>query len=86
MLTPGGVYLPTDGLRNVPLWLLHKRVGEKKVVFELPPRMRKQDVLFLRGLIEAGEYRPVIDRAYPLEDVIERTDPWIRSRRSATSS
>jgi NADPH:quinone reductase-like Zn-dependent oxidoreductase len=70
-LKPGGVYLPTDGLSNVALWLLHKRVGDKKVVFELPPRMRKQDVLFLKGLIEAGEYRPVIDRAYPLEEVIE---------------
>jgi NADPH:quinone reductase-like Zn-dependent oxidoreductase len=70
-LKPGGVYLPTDGLRNVALWLLHKRVGDKKVVLELPPRMRKQDVLFLKGLIEAGEYRAVIDRAYPLENVIE---------------
>jgi NADPH:quinone reductase-like Zn-dependent oxidoreductase len=70
-LSPGGVYLPTDGLRNVALWLMHKRIGDKKVVFELPPRMRKQDVLLLKGLIEAGEYRAVIDRAYPLEDVIE---------------
>jgi NADPH:quinone reductase-like Zn-dependent oxidoreductase len=70
-LKPGGVYLPTDGLWNAVLWLLHKRVGDKKVVFELPPRMRKEDVLFLKGLIEAGEYRPVIDRAYPLEDVIQ---------------
>jgi NADPH:quinone reductase-like Zn-dependent oxidoreductase len=69
-LKAGGVYLPTDGFRNLALWLLHKRVGDKKVVFELP-RMRKQDVLFLKGLIEAGEYRAVIDRAYPLEDVIE---------------
>jgi hypothetical protein len=33
--------------------------------------MRKEDVLFLKGLIEAGEYRAVIDRAYSLEDVIE---------------
>jgi NADPH:quinone reductase-like Zn-dependent oxidoreductase len=69
-LKPGGVYLPTDGLWNAVLWLLHKRVGDRKVVFELPPRMRKEDVLFLKGLIEAGEYLPVIDRAYPLEDVI----------------
>jgi NADPH:quinone reductase-like Zn-dependent oxidoreductase len=69
-LKSGGVYLPTDGFRNIALWLLHKRVGDKKVVFELP-RMRKQDVLFLKGLIEGGEYRAVIDRAYPLEDVIE---------------
>ena len=70
-LNPGGVYLPTDGFWNVALWLLHKRFGDKKVVFELPPRMRKEDVLLLKELIEAGEYRAVIDRAYPLEDVIE---------------
>jgi NADPH:quinone reductase-like Zn-dependent oxidoreductase len=70
-LKPGGVYLPTDGLWNAVLWLLHKRVGDRKVVLELPPRMRKEDVLLLKGLIEAGEYRPVIDRAYPLEDVVE---------------
>jgi NADPH:quinone reductase-like Zn-dependent oxidoreductase len=72
-LRPGGVYLPTDGFRNVFLWLLHKRVGDRKVVFELPPRYRKQDVLFLKGLLEAGEYRPVIDRTYPLEEVVDAT-------------
>ena len=70
-LQPGGVYLPTDGFRNLALWLLHKRVGDRKVVFELPPRLRKEDVLLLKRLIEAGEYRAVIDRAYPLEDAIE---------------
>jgi NADPH:quinone reductase-like Zn-dependent oxidoreductase len=70
-LKPGGLYFPTDGLWNVALWLVHKKVGDKKVVFELPPRMRKEDVVFLKGLIEAGEYRPVIDRVYPLEDVID---------------
>jgi NADPH:quinone reductase-like Zn-dependent oxidoreductase len=70
-LNPGGTFLPTDGFRNLALWLLHKRIGNKKVLFELPPRMRKQDILFLKGLIEASEYRAVIDRAYPLEDVIE---------------
>jgi NADPH:quinone reductase-like Zn-dependent oxidoreductase len=33
--------------------------------------MRKEDMVLLEGLIEAGEYRPVIDRAYPLEDAVE---------------
>jgi NADPH:quinone reductase-like Zn-dependent oxidoreductase len=70
-LNPGGVYLPTDGFRNLFLWLLHKKVGDKKVLFELPPRYRKQDVLFLKELLEAGEYRPVVDRVYPLEDAVE---------------
>ena len=50
---------------------MHKRFGDRKVVFELPPRMRKEDVVFLKGLIEAGEYRPVIDRTYPLESAVE---------------
>jgi NADPH2:quinone reductase len=70
-LNPGGVYLPTDGLRNAFLWLWHKRFGDKTVVFELPPRMRKEDVLLIKQLIETGEYRPVIDRTYPLADAIE---------------
>jgi NADPH:quinone reductase-like Zn-dependent oxidoreductase len=69
-LKPGGVYLPTDGFRNIALWLAHKRFGDKKVVFELPPRMRKDDVLLLKELIETGEYRAVIDRVYPLEDAV----------------
>jgi NADPH:quinone reductase-like Zn-dependent oxidoreductase len=72
-LRPGGVYLPTDGFRNIFLWLVHKRIGDKKVVFELPPRFRKQDVVLLKELLESGRYRPVIDRVYPVEDVIEAT-------------
>jgi len=30
-------------------------------------------VLFLRELVETGAYRPVVDRVYALEDVIEAT-------------
>jgi NADPH:quinone reductase-like Zn-dependent oxidoreductase len=70
-LSPGGAYLPTDRLWNLVLWLVHRRFGDKKVLFELPPRMRKQDILFLKDLVEAGEYRPVIDRTYPFEDAAE---------------
>ncbi len=34
-------------------------------------RYRKEDVVALAELLERGEYRPVIDRTYPLEDVVE---------------
>jgi len=69
-LNPGGIYLATDDLRNLLLaqWT---RFGDKKVIFPIPPRYTKQDVLFLKGLLEAGQYRPVIDRRYPLAEVVE---------------
>jgi NADPH:quinone reductase-like Zn-dependent oxidoreductase len=69
-LNPGGVYLATDDLRNLFLaqWT---RFGSTKVVFPIPPRYTKRDVLFLKGLMEAGQYRAVIDRRYPLTGVVE---------------
>jgi NADPH:quinone reductase-like Zn-dependent oxidoreductase len=70
-LKRGGSYLATDGFRNLVLALWTPRFGDKKVVFQIPPRMTKKDVLFLKELIEAGRYRAVIDRTYPLKDVVE---------------
>jgi len=70
-LNPGGIYLATDHLTNLVLAPWTSRVGDKKVVFPIPPRYTKQDVVFLKGLMEAGQYRAVIDRRYPLADVAE---------------
>jgi len=72
-LSSGGSYLATDGFRNIILAMWTPRFGDKKVVFQIPPRQTKQDVLLLKELMEAGRYRAVIDRRYPLEEVIEAT-------------
>jgi NADPH:quinone reductase-like Zn-dependent oxidoreductase len=72
-MEPGGIYLPTDGIENLIRVLLPSRPGAKRVVFPMPPRQTKADVLFLKQLVEAREFRPVIDRRYRLEDVIEAT-------------
>ena len=69
-LKPGGIYLATDGWRNVARSLLTSPTGRKKVVFPIG-RYTSKDVLFLGRLVEAGKYHAVIDRSYPLEDAAE---------------
>ncbi|MDP1720042.1 MAG: NAD(P)-dependent alcohol dehydrogenase [Candidatus Nanopelagicaceae bacterium] len=74
-LKSGGIYMETDPgfLWHVPILILLTRwIGSKKVMLVLP-KYTKANVLFLRDLIEAGKYRAVIDRSYPLEDVVEAT-------------
>ena len=72
-LRSGGSYLATDGLRNLVLALWTSRIGDKKVMFSIPPRYTKKDVLLLKELVEAGKFRAVIDRYYTFEDVVEAT-------------
>jgi NADPH:quinone reductase-like Zn-dependent oxidoreductase len=70
-LKTAGSYLATDGLGNLVRGVWNRRFGSQKVRFAIPPRYTKEDVVFLRGLIEAGEYRAVVDRTYPMEEVVE---------------
>jgi NADPH:quinone reductase-like Zn-dependent oxidoreductase len=72
-LKPGGTYVATDGLGNIFLALWTSRVGDRKVLFPIPPRYTKENVLLIKELIEASKFRAVIDQCYPLEDVVEAT-------------
>jgi NADPH:quinone reductase-like Zn-dependent oxidoreductase len=72
-LRPGGKFIPTDRVVNLFWAAWTWKIGDARVVLDLPPHYRKQDLLLLRELLEARKYRPVIDRSYPLEDVVEAT-------------
>jgi NADPH:quinone reductase-like Zn-dependent oxidoreductase len=69
-LAPDGLFVETDlgFMWHVPLLAL----TSKRVKLGIA-KYRKEDVLFLKELVDAGEYRAVIDRRYPLEDVVEAT-------------
>jgi NADPH:quinone reductase-like Zn-dependent oxidoreductase len=74
-LNSGGMYGSTDlgpHQQNPFLALWTWKIGDKRVLFPIP-RYTKKDVVYIKGLIEAGKYRAVIDRTYPLEEVVEAT-------------
>jgi NADPH:quinone reductase-like Zn-dependent oxidoreductase len=56
---------------HLPFLALATRiVGSRRAALGIG-RYRKEDLLLVRKLIGAGTYRPVVDRTYPLDDVVE---------------
>lgn len=73
LLTEKGIYISTElgkNAENVFLALSTPMRGGKKVLFPLPS-ISTDDVVFLKKLVSTGQFKPVIDRSYPLEQIVE---------------
>ena len=75
ILKPKGIYFSTElGYlsQNIFLALITPILGGKKVQFPLP-KDHKEDIVFIKELMEAGKYKAVIDRTYPFEQLVDAT-------------
>lgn len=73
LLNKKGVYISTElgkNSANVFLALITPLLGGKKVLFPIPS-IRKEDVQFLGQLAKDRQFKPVIDRQYSLEQIVE---------------
>jgi NADPH:quinone reductase-like Zn-dependent oxidoreductase len=73
LLKPGGIYLSTDLgplSQNPILVLVTPLFGGRKVMFPLPKR-DPQMVSYFKELIESRQFKPLIDRRYPLSQIVE---------------
>jgi NADPH:quinone reductase-like Zn-dependent oxidoreductase len=72
LLKPGGRFTsagPGPHYVNAILPLLGPLLGDKRVVFSMP-RIDRAMVDHLATLMEEGRFTPLVDRTYPLEDIV----------------
>ncbi|HSV42500.1 MAG TPA: NAD(P)-dependent alcohol dehydrogenase [Methanomassiliicoccales archaeon] len=62
-----------DTVRKLKRLGCNKSLGKNGVFLSTwsPTRESNEDLIHLKELVEAGKVRPIIDRTYPLEDVVE---------------
>jgi NADPH:quinone reductase-like Zn-dependent oxidoreductase len=74
LLRPRGIYLSSDLgplSQNPFLALGTPLLGGKRVQFPIPPRHGAPEMRYVKDMIETGAFAPLVDRAYPLEQIVE---------------
>jgi NADPH:quinone reductase-like Zn-dependent oxidoreductase len=71
-LKPGGVcVLVSSSLTMYLVALIWAAVTGRARIVGGVARVQPGDLALLKGLVEAGQFKPVIDRVYPLDDIVE---------------
>jgi NADPH:quinone reductase-like Zn-dependent oxidoreductase len=73
LLRPGGTFLSTDLgplSQNPFLALVTPAFRGRRVKFPIP-RQDPETTRYLRGLLESGAFRPLVDRRYRLEEIVD---------------
>jgi NADPH:quinone reductase-like Zn-dependent oxidoreductase len=73
MLKPRGVFVSTNLgplSQNPVLALITPLLGGRRVRFPVP-RTDREIVTYLGELVGSGRFKPVIDRTYPLDEIVE---------------
>lgn len=73
ILTEKGIYISTElgkHSENVFYALTTQFAKGKRVLFPIPT-ITKEDIIFLKDLVISCEFNPVIDRHYPLDNIVE---------------
>jgi NADPH:quinone reductase-like Zn-dependent oxidoreductase len=75
LLKPRGIYLSTDLgplSQNPVMALVTPLFGGRRVMFPIPTQRDPAAVMrYLKDLMESGAFKPVIDRRYPLDQIVE---------------
>ncbi len=73
LLKEKGIYISTElgkNGENILYALTSKFSSGKKLLFPIPIT-KKEDIEFLRDLVQQNKFKPVIDRTYALEQIVE---------------
>lgn len=74
LLKSEGAYLSSDLgplSQNPFLALITPLFRGRKVLFPIPPNHNREEMAYVKELIGSGAFKPVIDRRYPLDQIVD---------------
>jgi len=73
ILKDGGIYISTElgeNAENIFLALITPFIGKKRLLFPIPS-INREDINFLKEQAEKGVFKPVVDRTYTLDRIVD---------------